>query len=72
MLGYTYQFSDSTRLILDLVREQAELEDENENFIEIGLTHQFTEAFSVAIGGGAGIGEESPDFIARAGFQLRF
>lgn len=72
VLGYTYQLSESTRLVLDVVREQAELEDENENIVEAGLAHNFSDTFAVAIGAGAGIGEESPDFIARVGFQLRF
>ncbi|MDZ4858116.1 MAG: transporter, partial [Candidatus Hydrogenedentes bacterium] len=72
VLGYTYQVGESTRLILDVVREQAEHDDENENFIEAGLTHNFTDAITVAVGAGAGIGEESPDFVARAGVQFRF
>ena len=72
VLGYTYQATPSTRLVVDVVRKQLAEEDHNANLVEVGLTHKLSESTTVAVGAGIGVGEESPDYLARAGVQFRF
>ena len=70
--GYGYQATPKTSLVADVVREQLEDSGENANIVEFGVKHEFNDTFAASLGVGAGIGEESPDFTARAGFSLKF
>jgi len=72
VLGYTYQATPSTNLVVDFVREQLVEKHRDGNLIEVGLTHKLSESTTVAVGAGVGLGDESPDYLARAGVQFRF
>lgn len=70
--GYSYDVSESTTLVLDVVRMQLEDHGENANIIEAGVKHSFNDNVEVALGAGAGLGEESPDLTVHAGIGFRF
>ncbi len=72
VVGYSYDVSDQTTLVADFVRKQLETDGDNANIVEVGIKHDFNESFSGALGVGAGIGEESPDFTVRGGIEFRF
>jgi hypothetical protein len=70
--GYSCQVTPKTSIVADFVREQLDDSGENANIVELGTKHEFNDTFAVALGAGAGLGEESPDFVAHAGFSFRF
>jgi len=70
--GYSCQVTEKTTLVFDVEREQLEESSENANIVELGVKHEINDTVAVALGVGAGIGEESPDFVARAGISFRF
>ncbi len=72
LVGYSYDVSDKTTLVADFVRKQLDEHGENANIIELGIKHEFTDNFEAALGAGAGIGEESPDFTIHAGVEFKF
>ncbi|MCC6696068.1 MAG: hypothetical protein IT365_10610 [Candidatus Hydrogenedentes bacterium] len=72
LAGYSCQVTPKTSLMAGVEREQLEDSDENSNIVELGMKHECNETVAVALGVGAGIGEESPDFTVRAGISFRF
>jgi len=72
IVGYSCQVTTKTSLVVDVEREQLEDSSENAIIVELGVKHEFNDTVAVALGVGAGIGEESPDFTARAGISFRF
>ncbi|MFN7141083.1 MAG: hypothetical protein ACK4UN_17270, partial [Limisphaerales bacterium] len=72
IIGYSRRLNADTLIVADFVREQERERGENSNIVEVGIRRQITPLTLIAIGLGAGIGEESPDFRATAGFQKSF
>lgn len=72
VLGYTFKPVDSTTLIADIALGEAPEEDENTNLIELGLRHEFNESVEIGVGVGAGLDDDSPDFVAHAGIEFKF
>ncbi|MCL4218502.1 MAG: hypothetical protein KJ052_16060, partial [Candidatus Hydrogenedentes bacterium] len=70
--GYSCQVTPKTSLVADVVREQLDDHKENANILELGTKHEFNETVAGAIGVGAGLGEDSPDFTVHAGISFRF
>jgi hypothetical protein len=69
ILGYSRRLGADTTIVVDFVREQ-EIEKRHEaNIFEVGIRRQITPLTLVAVGLGAGIGDESPPFRATFGFQ---
>jgi len=67
--GYDVRVTPDTMLIIDFVREQDEMKDEEASIVEVGLRYQLTPLTVLALGAGAGIGDESPDVRVMVGFQ---
>lgn len=72
VLGYTFKPAESTTLIADIALGEAPEEDENTNLFEVGLKHEFNEAIEIGLGVGAGLDNDSPDFVAHAGVEFKF
>ena len=72
LAGYSCRVTPKTFLVVDVEREELEDSDENSNVVELGVKHECNESVAVALGVGAGLGEESPDFTAHAGISFRF
>jgi len=72
VLGYTYKPVESTTLIADIAVGEAPGEDENTNLLEVGLTHEFNDSVEIGVGIGAGLDDDSPDFVAHAGIEFKF
>ena len=72
VLGYTYQATDATRLVVDVIGEQLKEDGAEAAMVELGLTHKLGNATTLAIGVGAGLGGDGPDYTAKAGLQFRF
>lgn len=69
ILGYSGRFGPDMILVADAVREQLREEGANSNVVELGLRRQMTPLIVLALGIGAGIGEESPDVRITLGLQ---
>jgi hypothetical protein len=69
IVGYSVRAWPDGVLVADFVREEGRREDEEANVFEVGLRIQITPLTVVVIGAGAGVGDESPDARATAGFQ---
>lgn len=72
ILGYSRRAGPDTTLVADFVREQEREKKKHANIVEIGLRRQLTPLALLAIGVGAGIGEDSPKFRLMAAFQQSF
>lgn len=71
-IGYSRRITADVILLVDLVREQ-ELEEHKEaSFLEVGARIQLDPLTTFSIGGGPGIGDESPDFRITVGLQRSF
>ncbi|EKD39267.1 MAG: hypothetical protein ACD_75C00458G0002, partial [uncultured bacterium] len=62
IIGYDVVIIPDLLLVLDFIREQQEKENHEANIFEAGLRYQLTPLTVLALGTGAGIGDESPDF----------
>ncbi len=72
ILGYSQRLNADTIGILDYVREQDRAEGVVSNIIEVGLRRQINPQTALALGVGAGVSKESPDFRLTAGVQKSF
>ncbi|MCC6795061.1 MAG: transporter [Candidatus Hydrogenedentes bacterium] len=72
VLGYTFKPVESTTLIADIAVGEAPGEDEHSNLLEVGLTHEFNDTVEIGVGIGAGLDDDSPDFVAHAGIEFKF
>jgi hypothetical protein len=71
-LGYSCDIAEATTLMLALSHEQDYEESDDANLIELGISHDFSPACTVGLGVGTGLDSDSPDFEAKAIFQLHF
>jgi copper chaperone CopZ len=72
ILGYSRPLDADTIVIADFVREQEIEEGHEANVFEIGIRRQLTPLMLIAVGLGAGVGDESPPFRATLGLQKSF
>jgi len=72
VIGASHGFGEHTALVADLVREQEPEKHQTDNLAELGLRQELAKDFLVSIGGGVGIGEDSPAFRTTLGVQLGF
>lgn len=72
VLGYTFKPAESTTLIADIALGEAPEEGENTNLFELGFKHEFNETVEIGLGVGAGLDNDSPDFVAHAGVEFKF
>ncbi|RJQ77890.1 MAG: hypothetical protein C4519_12705 [Desulfobacteraceae bacterium] len=72
IIGYDVRITGDMLLVLDFIREQQKEEDRDSNIVEAGIRYQLTPLTVIALGAGAGIGDESPDFRAAMAFQRSF
>jgi hypothetical protein len=69
ILGFSARLDNDTLLVTDLVREQQREKKKESNIFELGLRRQLTPLTLIMLGGGVGIGDESPKFQVTLGFQ---
>ena len=72
ILGYSRRLGADTTLVADFVREWKIEKKQESNILELGLRRQLDPLTLIAIGGGGGIGDESPKFRITLGFQRSF
>lgn len=72
VLGYTFKPAESTTLIADVAVGETSDEDENTNLLELGLKHEFNDSIEIGLGVGAGLDDDSPNFVAHAGVEFKF
>jgi hypothetical protein len=70
--GYDVRLGTDNTLILDYVWEQQMERGKESSLVEVGLRRQISPPTLVALGIGAGIGSDSPEFRAVLGFQRSF
>lgn len=70
--GYSYRITPKTDLVADVAWEQLEESGEESTVAEVGVKHDINDTVALALGVGAGIGSDSPDFVAHAGISFRF
>lgn len=71
-LGYSRRLNSETLLVTDLVYEQEKEENEDVLLLELGARYQLTPLSVLAIGAGAGLTGDSPDFRITGAFQYSF
>jgi hypothetical protein len=72
IIGYSRRITPTTLLVLDYVREQLRLQDENANTVELGFRRQINPRLVLSLGGGVGVGLESPKVQGTFGLQQAF
>lgn len=72
VLGYSQRLNADTVGVLDFVREQEREKGKTSNVLELGLRRQMTPLRVLALGIGAGIGDDSPRFRLTAALQQSF
>ncbi|WP_237707571.1 transporter [Desulfocurvibacter africanus] len=72
VLGWSARLTPDLVFVADVWREETKVEDEEQNVAEIGLRYQLRPNLTVAIGGGPGFGDESPEFLTTTGIQFSF
>jgi hypothetical protein len=60
--GFSYLFSDSGSVILDIHREEDQQKDMEINMLEFGTQYDIGYHYLVGLGTGVGIGDESPEW----------
>lgn len=71
-LGYTHAATANTTLVADVYYRQDYEGGDDAVMGELGVSHDFNDAFSAGIGVGAGLTSDSPDFEARIAFSFKF
>lgn len=72
IIGYSRRLDADTTIVADFIREQEIEEKKEANIFELGIRRQITPLTLIAVGLGAGVGDESPKFRATLGFQKSF
>lgn len=70
--GYSYRIGARTTVIGDAVFKQSDKDGKEAKLLEAGIKHDIGKSATLALGLGAGLDDESPDWTARAGIQFRF
>jgi hypothetical protein len=60
VVGVSYKYNDSGAVLLDILREEEELKDEEQNIFEVGTQYDIGRDYMVGLGAGVGFGDESP------------
>jgi len=69
ILGYSGRLGPDMILVANVLRELERDKGIESNLVELGVRRQVTPLLVVALGAGAGIGDESPDVRVTAGLQ---
>lgn len=72
VLGWSARLTSDLIFVADVWREATKIKDEEQNVAEIGLRYMLRPNLVIAIGGGPGFGDESPEFLTTTGFQYSF
>ncbi len=72
VVGFSVRAWKDTLFLADYVREAERERGKDANILEAGIRQQITPLLVLSLGAGAGIGEDSPDFRLRGGFQYSF
>jgi hypothetical protein len=72
VFGYSRLFGPATEFRADIDREQLDVKGHNANVIQAGISHDFGDSTTVMLGGGVGLGGDSPDFRIRTGIEFRW
>lgn len=72
IVGYDTTITKDTFVVLDFVRKDEIQKGKVSNIAEVGVRHQFNPSTVLALGGGVGLGEDSPDFLSTVGVQYTF
>lgn len=70
MAGYSQEVRKDAVLVLDYIREQQEKHERDANIFEAGVRYQLSERVTLGVGGGLGLGRDSPR--ARAILSVQF
>ena len=60
--GYSQLLDRDTAIIVDYVRERQEFGERDANIVEVGFRHRLGERVTIGLGGGAGLGRDSPKY----------
>ncbi|WP_157698782.1 hypothetical protein [Geobacter sp. DSM 9736] len=69
IFGFSGRVDPDTMMVIDIIRENEREKDKESNVVELGFRRQLTPLTVIAVGAGAGFGDESPDFRATVAFQ---
>lgn len=72
VLGYTYECSDTTRLLLDVAYQELSDEDEEATLVEGAVLHEFGSGFTLAVAVASAVGDDGPDVKGTIGLQYQF
>jgi hypothetical protein len=72
ILGYSRRLGPDTILVADFVRSEELMEGMESNIVEVGIRQQLDPLTVISIGAGAGIGDDSPDYLITIGIQRTF
>ena len=71
-IGSSLLIGPATAFVADFFREQGSTRGENSSLLEAGIRHAVSDKAVLALGAGAGLGDDSPDFRLLAGFEFSF
>ncbi len=72
VLGWSARLTPDLVFVADIWREETKIRNEEQNVAEIGLRYQLRPNLTVAVGGGPGFGDESPEFLTTTAIQFSF
>lgn len=72
IVGYSHPLDDKTVVLADFVHEQAIEKGQRSNVLEVGWLREVRESTTVAVGVGAGFGQESPRVRVTLALQQSF
>lgn len=72
VLGWSARLGPDLMFVADVWREETKIKDEEHNMAEVGLRYMLRPNLVIAVGGGPGFGDESPEFRTTTGFQYAF
>ncbi|MBI4556133.1 MAG: hypothetical protein HY706_00995 [Candidatus Hydrogenedentes bacterium] len=70
--GYTFDLTPQTTLVADVAYKQLAEKGADATLLELGVKHNLGKSTTLALGAGLGLGDDAPDWTARAGIQFRF
>jgi hypothetical protein len=70
--GLSFLVGHSTAMVVDAAHGAAPTSGENRTFVDVGVIHEFGESWSIGIGGGAGLAQQSPQARVFLSTQYNF